>query len=73
MKVRFDTITSDSATSDADAGAKDRKDAVSLPEADWDGTSLAKTGQDSSESTSEPLTMSSHQCLRLCHHHPSLN
>jgi hypothetical protein len=27
MKVRFDTITSDSATSDADAGAKDRKDA----------------------------------------------
>jgi len=54
MKVRFDTIPSDSATSDADAGVKDRKDAVSLPEADWDSASLAKPGQDSSESMSEP-------------------
>jgi len=54
MKVRFDTVPSDSATSDADAGVKDGKDAVSLPEADWDGASLAKPGQDSSESMSEP-------------------
>ena len=54
MKVRFDTVPSDSATSDADAGVKDEKDAVSLPEADWDGSSLAKPGQDSSESMSEP-------------------
>ena len=54
MKVRFDTIPSDSATSDADAGVKNGTDAVSLPEADWDAASLAKPGQDSSESTSEP-------------------
>ena len=54
MKVRFDTIPSDSATSDADAGVKNGTEAVSLPEADWDAASVAKPGQDSSESTSEP-------------------
>jgi hypothetical protein len=42
MKVWFNTIPSDSATSDADAGAKDKKDAVLLPKVDWDGTSLEK-------------------------------
>ncbi|KAH9961259.1 hypothetical protein BC827DRAFT_1203507 [Russula dissimulans] len=54
MKVRFDNITSDSAASDADAGAKDGKVETSLPVADWDATSLTRSGEDISESAPEP-------------------
>ncbi|KAI9509431.1 hypothetical protein F5148DRAFT_1187964 [Russula earlei] len=53
MKVRFDTVTSDSATSDADTGAKEGKAETSLPVADWDATSLAGPGLDASESVPE--------------------
>ena len=54
MKVRFDNITSDSATSDADTGAKDGKVEVPLPVADWDTTPPARPGPNTSESMSEP-------------------
>ncbi len=54
MKVRFDTVPSDSATSDADTGAKDGKDEVPLPVADWDVAPPARPGLDTSESMSEP-------------------
>jgi len=55
MKVRFDTMTSDSAASDADTGAKGGKTETSLPIADWDATSLKQEpGEDTSESAPEP-------------------
>jgi serine/arginine repetitive matrix protein 2 len=54
MKVRFDTVPSDSAMSDADTGVKDGKDAVSLPVADWDEASQSRPSQDTSDSMSEP-------------------
>lgn len=55
MKVRFETVPSDSAVSDADATAKDDKRVeVSLPEANWDITPLPGLGQGASESMSEP-------------------
>jgi hypothetical protein len=41
LKVRFDSMTSDSATSDADTGAKDGKVEV-LPVADWDAGSSSR-------------------------------
>jgi hypothetical protein len=41
MKVRFDNMTSDSAISDADTGAKDGK---VLPVADWDAGSSSRPG-----------------------------
>lgn len=54
MKVRFDNMTSDSATSDADTGAKGGKAEVSLPVADWDAPPPARPGLNTSESMSEP-------------------
>jgi len=54
MKVRFDTVTSDSAASDADGGAKDGKVETSLPVADWDATSGARPDEDTSESAPDP-------------------
>jgi serine/arginine repetitive matrix protein 2 len=54
MKVRFDTIPSDGASSDADAGVKDGKAAASLPVADWDEASQPRPSQDTSVSMSEP-------------------
>jgi serine/arginine repetitive matrix protein 2 len=49
LKVRFDNMTSDSAISDADTGAKDGEVEV-LPVADWD----ARPGMGASDSISEP-------------------
>ena len=54
MKVRFDNLTSDSATSDADADGKGGEVEVSLPVADWGATPPARPGLNSSESMSEP-------------------
>jgi serine/arginine repetitive matrix protein 2 len=54
MKVRFDNMTSDSATSDADTGAKGGKVEVPLPVADWDAAPAARPGLNSSGSMSEP-------------------
>ena len=54
MKVRFDTITSDSAVSDADTGVKGGKVDVPLPEADWGAVPPTRTGLNTSESMSEP-------------------
>ncbi|KAI0298524.1 hypothetical protein BC826DRAFT_1103024 [Russula brevipes] len=53
MKVRFDSVPSDSATSDADTGPKGKNVEVSLPAADWGETQLARL-MNSSESMSEP-------------------
>jgi serine/arginine repetitive matrix protein 2 len=53
MKVRFDNMTSDSAISDADTGAKDGKVEV-LPVADWDAGSSSRPGMNASDSISEP-------------------
>ena len=49
MKVHFNNMTSDSAISDADTGAKDGEVEV-LPVADWD----ARPGMGASDSISEP-------------------
>ncbi len=54
LKVRFDNMTSDSAISDADTGAKDGKDEVPLPVADWDAGSSSRPGVNASDSISEP-------------------
>lgn len=54
MKVRFDNMTSDSAISDADTGAKDGKVEVPLPVADWDAGSSSRPGMNGSDSISEP-------------------
>lgn len=54
MKVRFDNMTSDSAMSDADAGAKGGKVEVPLPVADWGAAASTRPGLNSSESMSEP-------------------
>ena len=54
MKVRFDNMTSDSAISDADTGAKDGKVEVPLPVADWDAGSSSRPGVNASDSISEP-------------------
>ena len=53
MKVRFDNMTSDSAISDADMGAKGGKVEV-LPVADWDASSSSRPGMSASDSISEP-------------------
>jgi hypothetical protein len=53
MKVRFDNMTSDSAISDADTGAKDGKVEV-LPVADWDAGSSSRPAVNASDSISEP-------------------
>ena len=52
LKVHFDNMTSDSAISDANTGAKDGKYEVPLPEADWDAGSSSRPGV--SDSISEP-------------------
>ena len=54
MKVRFDNMTSDSAISDVDTGAKDGKVEVPLPVADWDAGSSSRPGINASDSISEP-------------------
>lgn len=54
MKVRFDNMTSDSAMSDADTGAKGREAEVPLPEADWGVAPLPRPEPNISESMSEP-------------------
>lgn len=54
MKVRFDTVPSDSATSDTDKDAKGGKVEVPLPVADWDVAPLAKPDPSTSDSMTEP-------------------
>jgi serine/arginine repetitive matrix protein 2 len=54
LKVRFDNLTSDSAISDSDMGAKDGKVEVLLPVADWDAGSSSRPAVNASDSISEP-------------------
>jgi serine/arginine repetitive matrix protein 2 len=54
LKVRFDNMTSDSAISDADTGAKDEKVEVLLPVADWDAGPSSRPAMNATDSISEP-------------------